>query len=184
MAKLIGICGTLSTGKTTLARNLSNQLNMLGHITEYATEAATDYIIRCGAPKFIQEEYAVLLEQIRREEERCNIPSVKYVVCDCPVFLTHAYAIDMANYEDRKDRDVLYNIYRLVSEYIYKYDKIIYIPKIKSVVDNGIRQYDENDAARIDDLIKSVLLIYKIKYYELNMDQNKWSTEAIKIILN
>jgi nicotinamide riboside kinase len=167
-ARLIGICGTLSTGKTTLARSLASKMNIAGHVTEYATEAATDYIIQCGAPSSIHEEYSIFLEQMKREKDRCDLDGVEFVISDCPAFLTHGYAIEFASYANPKDRFALMELYRMVSEYVSNYWKVFYIPKAHEIVNNGVRVFTEDDAIRIDQMIQAIMTIYKIDYHALD----------------
>ncbi len=169
--KLVGICGSLSTGKSTLARNLTSKLNIEGRVAEYVPEAATDYIIECGAPEDIFEQYAIMLEQMRREQDRCNLEGVEWVISDCPIILTQAYVLELAkDMTDVKTRRVLVDIYRLVGEYVSKYTMLFYIPKTRPVVDNGIRQFNDNDATRIDGYIKLALDLHKLQYQAIEGD--------------
>lgn len=183
VAKLIGICGTLSTGKTTLARSLASKLSIAGMTTEYATEAATDYIIQNGPPSNVHEELSILLEQIRREKSRCELKGVEFVISDCPAFLVHGYGVIFADYAKQKHRHVLIELYTIISEYINNYWKIFYIPKTQDIVPNGIRYFDEDDAIRIDKMINSLLTIYKLEHFVLDPKKPaKWVDIAFKHI--
>ncbi len=163
-AKLIGICGSLSTGKTALARNLTSKLNLEGRVAEYVPEAATDYIIECAAPAGVFEQSAILLEQMKREQDRCNLAGVEWVISDCPAILVQAYAIELAREMDANTRKALVDIHRMVGEYVGKYDVLFYIPKERAVVNNGISQFTDKDAKRIDGYVKMMLYLHKIQY--------------------
>ena len=151
----IGLCGTMSVGKTTLV----NALKKLPQFDKYefATERQTVFLAeRCGE---------LMYDDIITDR----------TIIDVMAFTQNAKSIP---YQD-KDKFIEY-----AKEFIREYDYIFYIsPEGLPIEDNGVRETDEHYRDVIDFTITS--FIRKYAYMMKNIETIKGTTEErIQQILN
>ena len=144
----IGLCGTMSVGKTTLVNALQQLEQFKGY--EFATERSkylsglgiplnTDSTLK-GQTVFLAERCAELIQD--------NIITDRTVV-DVMAFTENAKSIDF------KDKEYFSEYAR---NFLGEYDYIFYISPIGiDIEDNGVRETDANYRMTIDDSILRIL---------------------------
>ena len=144
----IGLCGTMSVGKTTLVNALQELEQFKGY--EFATERSkylsglgiplnTDSTLK-GQTVFLAERCAELIQD--------NIITDRTVI-DVMAFTENAKSIDY------KDKEFFSEYAR---NFIGEYDYIFYVsPEGVDIEDNGIRETDANYRILIDDSITHIL---------------------------
>lgn len=155
----IGLCGTISVGKTTLAK-------ALGELPEFK-----DYFIATERSKYLRDlgiplnTSSTINGQILFLAERAS-ELLK------PNLITDRTPIDVIAFtnlaKEIKNSQKKY-FERLAISLIEQYDYIFYIsPEGITLEDNGVRIYDEEYRITIDEEIKNLLWFYlPNKYYEL-----------------
>ena len=144
----IGLCGTMSVGKTTL-------VNALKELPEFK-----DYMFRTERSKYLMSQGiplntdSTLKGQTVFLAERCaeliqdNIITDRTVV-DVMAFTENAKSI---NYKDKQD------FINLAADMIHEYDYIFYVDPVGvEIEDNGVRETDANYRMTIDDSILNIL---------------------------
>ena len=170
----IGLCGTMSVGKTTLVKALKKLPQFKGY--KFATERSkylndlgiplnTDSTLK-GQTVFLAERCAELMQE--------NVITDRTII-DVMAFTQNAMSIP---YQD-KDKFVDY-----AKEFIREYDYIFYIsPDGLPIEDNGVRETDEHYRDIIDFTIISY--IKKYAYMMKNIETIKGTTEErVAQILN
>ena len=170
----IGLCGTMSVGKTTLVKALKNTPEF--HMYNFATERSK-YLNDLGIPLNTD---STLKGQTVFLAERCaelmhNDIITDRTILDVMAFTQNAKSIP---YQD-KDKFIEY-----AKEFIREYDYIFYIsPDGMPIEDNGVRETDEHYRDVIDFSITT--LIRKYSYLVDKIETIKGSTEErIEQILN
>ena len=170
----IGLCGTMSVGKTTLVNALKqlpkfNNYNFATERSKYLNDLGiplnTDSTLK-GQTVFLAERCAELMHD--------DIISDRTII-DVMSFTQNAKSIP---YQD-KDKFIEY-----AKEFIREYDYIFYIsPDGLPIEDNGVRETDEHYRDVIDFTITS--FIRKYAYKMKNVETIKGTTEErIEQILN
>jgi len=144
----IGLCGTMSVGKTTLVNELKKLKQFKGY--EFATERS-EYLMNLGIPLntdstlngqtiFLAERVAELMKE--------NIITDRTVL-DVIAFTNLAKSIDF------KDKEYFEDYARV---FVGQYDYIFYIsPEGTVMEDNGVRETDLEYREAIDDAIVSAM---------------------------
>ena len=162
----IGLCGTMSVGKTTLV----NALQELDYFKDYnfRTERSKELMAQ-GIPLNTD---STLLGQTVFLAERASELMHENIITDRTVIDVIAFtrASKSINYVDKEDfTDYAKNL-------ISYYDYIFYVsPEGVEIEDNGVRETDADYRKAIDEEIQ--LLIHKYKHKIKNLVEIKGSTE-------
>ena len=162
----IGLCGTMSVGKTTLVNALQD------------TKQFKDYVFRTERSKFLMEQGiplntdSTLKGQTIFLAERCSELIQENIITDRTVIDVMSFTQNAKSipYQDKEAFE------KYASEFIYDYDVIFYIsPKGIDVEDNGIRETNVEYRDLIDDTI--VELIQKYGHRAGNIEIISGTTE-------
>ena len=162
----IGLCGTMSVGKTTLVNALQD------------TKQFKDYVFRTERSKFLMEQGiplntdSTLKGQTIFLAERCGELIQKNIITDRTVIDVMSFTQNAKSipYQDKEAFE------KYASEFIYDYDVIFYIsPKGIDVEDNGVRETNVEYRDLIDDTI--VELIQKYGHRAGNIEMISGTTE-------
>ena len=170
----IGLCGTMSVGKTTLV----NALKELKQFKDYkfATERS-QHLMSLGIPLNTD---STLKGQTVFLAERCGELMHDNIITDRTVFDVMAFTMNAKSipHQDKESFETYAN------EFIREYDYIFYIsPHGIEIEDNGVRETDEHYRDVIDFTITS--FIRKYAYMMKNIETIKGTTEErIEQILN
>ncbi len=162
----IGLCGTMSVGKTTLV----NALKQLDQFKDYnfATERS-EYLMNLGIPLNTDSTLkgqTVFLAERCAELMRDNIITDRTIL-DVIAFTNSAKSID---YKDKE----IFEQYAV--EFLREYDYIFYIsPEGIGIEDNGVRETDEYYRDLIDFSITTLIKRYGHRIN--NIEVIKGSTE-------
>tara|TARA_B100001769_G_scaffold267494_1_gene254913 strand:- start:1838 stop:2368 length:531 start_codon:yes stop_codon:yes gene_type:complete len=170
----IGLCGTMSVGKTTLVKALKHTEEF--HHYNFATERSK-YLNDLGIPLNTD---STLKGQTVFLAERCAELMHDDIITDRTIIDVMSFTQNAKSipYQD-KDKFVEY-----AKEFIREYDYIFYIsPDGLPIEDNGVRETDEHYRDVIDFTITS--FIRKYAYMMKNVETIKGTTEErIEQILN
>ena len=170
----IGLCGTMSVGKTTLVNALKE------------TQQFKDYMFRTERSKFLMEQGvplntdSTLKGQTVFLAERCAELMNEDIITDRTIFDVIAFTQNAKSIA-RQDKEIFEDY---AKEFLREYDYIFYIsPDGMPIEDNGVRETDEHYRDVIDFSITT--LIRKYSYLVDNIETIKGSTEErIEQILN
>ena len=154
----IGLCGTMSVGKTTLV----NALKQLDQFKDYnfATERS-EYLMNIGIPLNTD---STLKGQTVFLAERCAELMKDNIITDRTILDVIAFT-NSAKSIDYKDKEIFE---QYAVEFLREYDYIFYIsPEGMDIEDNGVRETDVTYRAEIDSEIQKLLKKYRPVYYEL-----------------
>tara|TARA_B100001287_G_scaffold32126_1_gene22939 strand:+ start:1316 stop:1846 length:531 start_codon:yes stop_codon:yes gene_type:complete len=162
----IGLCGTMSVGKTTLV----NALEKLDQFKDYkfATERS-EYLMNLGIPLNTD---STLKGQTVFLAERCAELMHNKVITDRTILDVMAFTMNAGSI-DYKDKEA-FEEYAI--EFLREYDYIFYIsPDGIPIEDNGIRETDEHYRDLIDFTITTLIKRYSHRIQ--NIEMIKGSTE-------
>ena len=162
----IGLCGTMSVGKTTLVKALKHTEEF--HHYNFATERSK-YLNDLGIPLNTD---STLKGQTVFLAERCAELMQDDIITDRTIIDVMAFTQNAKSipYQD-KDKFIEY-----AKEFIREYDYIFYIsPDGLDIEDNGVRETDEHYRDVIDFTITS--FIKKYAYMMKNVETIKGTTE-------
>ena len=168
----IGLCGTMSVGKTTLVNALKDIPEFKDYITR--TERSKE-LMAMGIP--LNTDSTVKGQSIFLAERASELMQDK-IITDRTIIDVMAFAsCSNSMYYWEKD-----DFCSFASNMIEEYDYIFYVsPEGVEIEDNGIRETDVNYRKRIDETIQ--LLILKYKHKIKNLVEIEGSTEnRIKLI--
>ena len=170
----IGLCGTMSVGKTTLVKALQKLPEFKDY--NFATERSK-YLNDLGIPLNTD---STLKGQTIFLAERCAELMNNNIITDRTVIDVMAFTMN-AKSIGHHDKEIFESY---VKEFIREYDYIFYIsPDGMPIEDNGVRETDEHYRDVIDFSITT--LIRKYSYLVDNIETIKGSTEErIEQILN
>ena len=170
----IGLCGTMSVGKTTLVNELKKLKQFRGY--EFATERSK-YLMDLGIPLNTD---STLKGQTIFLAERCAELIQPNIITDRTIIDVMAFTMNAKSipYQDKE------NFENYASEFIREYDYIFYIsPHGIPIEDNGVRETDEHYRDLIDFTITT--LIKKYGHRCPSIEKISGSTdERIQQILN
>ena len=170
----IGLCGTMSVGKTTLVKALKNTPEF--HMYNFATERSK-YLNDLGIPLNTD---STLKGQTVFLAERCAELMNNDIITDRTVIDVMAFTLN-AKSIGHQDKDIFENY---AKEFIREYDYIFYIsPHGIPIEDNGVRETDEHYRDLIDFTITT--LIKRYGHMANRIETIKGSTEdRVKQILS
>jgi deoxyadenosine/deoxycytidine kinase len=169
----IGLTGTMSVGKTTLVKALSEIEQFKGYT---CTTERSQYLNSLGIPlnhaTTIEGQTIFLAERVTELMQDCLITD--RTVIDVMAFTNCAKKVSYI------DGDVFADY---ASRFVKQYDYIFYIsPEGMDVEDNGVRETDTTYRAEIDNEIKKLLNKYRPIYFELKGTTNKRINQMMNII--
>ena len=148
---IIGLCGTMSVGKTTLVKALKNtsEFNMYNFSTE-----RSKYLNDLGIPLNTD---STLKGQTVFLAERCAELMNNNIITDRTVIDVMAFTLN-AKSIGHQDKDIFENY---AKEFIREYDYIFYIsPYGIPIENNGVRETDEHYRDIIDFTITTLIKRY------------------------
>ena len=162
----IGLCGTMSVGKTTLVNKLKELKQFEGY--EFATERSK-YLNDLGIPLNTD---STLKGQTIFLAERCAELIKENIITDRTVIDVMAFT-NLARSIDFKDKEYFEDYARV---FVGEYDYIFYIsPEGTVMEDNGVR---ETDLEYRDDIDKAIIkILNKFGHRCKNVHMLKGSTE-------
>ena len=183
--KKICFVGGPSTGKTTLAKCLTEELIKKNYSAELVGECARDYIVEHGAIKGPEAQLCIVRGQKEKEKIACSRNS-EFLICDVPTFLSQVYfnflndgIIDKD--EQEKLKKIEEELWQEIKSEINSYDFVFFLPPEIPIEKDGVRLFTdqiENISSRIDKFLHS----HDIKHHELTGTVEDRAAKAFKII--
>ena len=173
MAK-IGLCGTMSVGKTTLVNALQELDNFKGY--NFRTERSKE-LMAMGIP--LNTDSTVKGQEVFLAERASELMQ-ENIITDRTIIDVMAFA--------KRSKSMYYfeaeDFCQFASYMLQEYDYIFYVsPEGVEIEDNGVRETDADYRKAIDEEIQ--LLIHKYKHRIKNLVEIKGSTEErISEIIN
>ena len=169
----IGLTGTMSVGKTTLVKALSEIEQFKGYT---CTTERSQYLNSLGIPlnhaTTIEGQTIFLAERVTELMQDCLITD--RTVIDVMAFTNCAKRVSYIDGDAFAD---------YASRFVRQYDYIFYIsPEGMDVEDNGVRETDTTYRAEIDKEIKKLLNKYRPIYFELKGTTNERINQMMNII--
>jgi len=161
----VAIMGAPSTGKTTLAKELSiHLLYRKGKLAEYIDEYARQFVARFGVPT-IFDQYFFFEQQLKKE--RAVSEKTEFLITDSPFYLSYVYGSKVMKRENEKDRLYFHALVERLLEHVNDYEYVIYLPVSQDrLKPNGMRIHtDIFDIQDIDNRIRGFFSIYNITYH-------------------
>ena len=169
----IGLTGTMSVGKTTLVKALSEIEQFKGYT---CTTERSQYLNSLGIPlnhaTTIEGQTIFLAERVTELMQDCLITD--RTVIDVMAFTNCAKKVSYIDGDAFAD---------YASRFVKQYDYIFYIsPEGMDVEDNGVRETDTTYRAEIDNEIKKLLNKYRPIYFELKGTTHERINQMMNII--
>ena len=187
MSLLVGLCGGPSSGKTTLARALANELGLQGRNAEFVPEYAREHIANCDRsvinnPRDLLHQAVILPTQMEREDA---VPdAVEFVISDSPLLIHGVYTQMMTNFLDHNQKMFYMRHLQTLLENRDRYDPVFFLPPndIEFKTD-GLRKQDAERAHNIGEKIKAFLVYYDIPFHTITGSVEERVQECLSILL-
>ena len=170
----IGLCGTMSVGKTTLVNALKE------------TEQFKDYMFRTERSKYLMSlgiplnTDSTLKGQTVFLAERCSELMYDNIITDRTILDVMAFTLNAKSISNQ-DKELFENY---ASGFIKEYDYIFYIsPSGLDIEDNGVRETDEYYRDLIDHSINTLINKFEHKIKKI-VEISGTTEERIRQILN
>ncbi len=168
--KKIAFAGGPSSGKSTLCRQLVNDLSInYGVNVEQVTEYARTHISRYGVPEWAIQP---VMEWSQEQRER-DAGYSSSIVTDCPRFLAYIYGI--MNYDRQLDKSSVFLFTRLYEgalNSLLDYSNVILLNQPNKMTDDGIRYQTEEEARQVYDYVKGFLKQHHCDYISWSREKN------------
>jgi len=169
----IGLCGTMSVGKTTLVKALSEMEQFKGYT---CTTERSKYLNSLGIP--LNHETTIEGQTIFLAERVTELMQNR-LITDRTIIDVMAFT-NCAKKVSYMDEDAFTDY---ASRFIKQYDYIFYIsPDGMDIEDNGIRETDTNYRRQIDEEIQKLLLKYRPIVHTLKGTTEERIKQIIKTI--
>ena len=170
----IGFCGTMSVGKTTLVKALSEQVEQFRGYT-FTTERSK-YLNSLGIP--LNHETTIEGQTVFLAERVTELMQDR-LITDRTILDVMAFT-NCAKKVSYMDGDAFAEY---ASRFIKQYDYIFYIsPEGMEIEDNGIRETDAIYRKEIDEEIQKLLFKYRPIYFELKGTTEERINQMMKVI--
>ena len=167
---IIALLGGPCTGKSTLAKALHQKLQAQGINSALALEFVTADIPINGLPSrehVVYEQFRFTYHQRRIEEQAQQGADI--VVTDCPVMLGCVYTmLDRARLRDRRQRAFIEEFNDIFKWEASRYSSLFLLAREFAYEDNGIRFHSEDEARRVDQLVRMFLSEAELPYETLS----------------
>ena len=164
------------SGKSTSAADVFVHCKRSGITVELIQEVAREEINKGWSIKSIAEQFIINRKQRERED---IIPSeIDVMITDSPTFLTYYYALWNTEYPSDETL-IMSELYIDFLKDITRYDKIVFLNRVKQYVKDGTRSQTEEESNEIGIHLKALLDMHHVNYVELNGDES-----AITEIMN
>jgi len=160
----IGIMGAPCTGKTTLAKELSVELQYRWRrMAEYIDEYARQFVARFGTPT-VYDQYFFFEQQLKKEQQIS--PKTEFLITDSPCYLSYIYGSKVMDSRNAKDRVYFLALVERLAEHLQRYDYTFYLPVTDNPVEeDGMRIHTSEDIRRdIDRRIQGFFAIYSVPH--------------------
>lgn len=185
VAKPQKICfvGGPSTGKTTLAKHVAEELIKKNYSAELVGEFARDFIANKGLINEPVAQLAIVRGQKEREE-MAHSKNPEFIICDAASFLSPVYfhfLKDTVFGETKECKEIEKQLWREISGEIASYDFVFFLPIEFAPEQDGVRLFtgQVND---ISNRIQKFLNLHNIKHHELKGTVGERAAKAFKII--
>jgi nicotinamide riboside kinase len=176
----IGFLGAPSSGKSTVAQYFAAKLRVeTKKKVELIDEYARFFVSNFGQTS-LSDQYHIAHEQIDKENQASK--NIDYLITDSPVILTAIYAFLNIDWLDPKDVHYLQKTYSVLINHLHSYDHLFYFSPLEAV-DDGRRIHVKNDEIKkIDDFIRSFLILHNIDFIELTGSSEERVNEIMKMV--
>ncbi|MDO8559034.1 MAG: ATP-binding protein [bacterium] len=179
--------GAPSTGKSTLAKLLTEELIKNNYSVEFVGEFARDFIIEHGAINSPQDQLSIHRVQREKEKLACS-RNPEFVVCDTPSFLSHIYFDFLKDKIPDKNQTEELNksekeIRQEINNEINSYEFVFFLSPEFPTQKDGIRLYTD-DVEEISNRMRGFLSFHNVKHHELKGTVKDRAGKALKIILS
>jgi len=178
----VAIMGAPSTGKTTLAKELSiHLLYRKGKLAEYIDEYARQFVARFGMPT-IFDQYFFFEQQLRKEA--AVSAKTEYLITDSPFYLSYVYGSKVMDRESEKERFYFHALIERLLEHLNDYTHVIYLPVSQERLQaDGMRIHtDLFDIQDVDKRIHGFFSIYNISYHTVQGTLEESIDQCCKIV--
>jgi len=175
----IGLVAAPSAGKSTTAADVFVHCKRNGIPVELIQEVAREEINKGWCIKSIAEQFIINRKQ--REKEDIIPKEIDVMITDSPTFLTYYYALWNTEYRSEETL-IMAELYKDFLKDITRYDKIIFLNRVKPYVQDGTRVQTEAESNKIGVHLKALLDMHHVSYMELDGDTT--AVEEIMTYIN